>query len=78
MSLPTLFVDCPWVQNPNCHGPEDDFYLPVQRIEVEVLTVHFQKRTMRVRAVSKEVDTGGAFDMDAEAFFQQFDVTPKG
>lgn len=53
----------------------DEYHLYNVEVDVEVLTVHFQKGTMRVRIISDIWN--GTRDVDATPFFEQFQVVTK-
>jgi hypothetical protein len=66
-----VMVEYPWVVNPNYR--EGEAYYIVDSFEAEVLTVHFEKGTMRVRILvsGKKV----TFDTDVAPFFELFQIT---
>lgn len=71
MKAPTLMLDIPWFRNPDCKDPSDDSdYYETRRVRVEVLSVHFEKETMRVRYY----DDGKpqTHDMSAKSFLRRF------
>ncbi len=51
----------------------DEYHVDAE-VEVEVLTVHFQKGTMRIRVPAPYATTR---DVDAAPFFEQFAITAK-
>jgi hypothetical protein len=80
--LPTATATIRFVRNPNWvreAGEDglitnmDTYYLEPFEAEVEVLTVHFRTRKMRVRYVSPDgtIDT---FDTDADNFFAKYPI----
>lgn len=70
--LPRIQIKNPWIPPENLRercSLNPHLWYPV--IEVEVLTVHFKKNTMRVRT-----NGFGIRDMPATEFFEQFQFTP--
>jgi hypothetical protein len=67
---PTITLAIPWFVNPDCKDFSDvEDYYETRRVRCEVLSVHFEKETMRVRYYD-----GGrpkTSDMNAKAFLRR-------
>ena len=76
-TLPKIRIKNQWVPKENWRDfmlPDSDKTHPQlwdEFIEVEVLTIHFQKGTMRVRT-----EFVGTQDISAAEFFEQLQFTP--
>lgn len=71
-----VFIDYRSWRNPEwTYGSEAPFYI-TKTIEVEVLTVHFEKGTMRVRFLDVE-GRKKTVDVDAAPFFEKYQVIEK-
>lgn len=75
---PRIEADCPWVVNPKYTKETSDVepYYITMRCEMDVLSIHFQTQTMRVRVYMPD-GKPRTCDMSATEFFNSFSLVRK-